>query len=160
MRCTCNWISNTRKISINDGLKPEEINFPDKNGRRLFWYINCYRKTDQMCVLFYKIQITLLWRHNDQGGVSDHQLQDCLLSRLFRRRSKKTSKIRVTGLCVGNSPETGEFRAQMVSNAEYASIWWRHHVVGIRWSVFQITIFHEWDGRLTRNEKGFESIGC
>ena len=27
-----------------------------------------------------------------------------LLNRLFRRRSKKTAKLRVTGLCVGNSP--------------------------------------------------------
>ena len=71
---------------------------------------------------------TLLWRHNDWGGVSDHQPYDCLLSRLFKRRSKKTSKIRVTGLCVGNSPGTGEFPAQMASNAENASIWWRHHV--------------------------------
>ena len=41
---------------------------------------------------------------------------------------KKTSKLRVTGLCVGNSPETGEFPAQMASNAENVSIWWRHHV--------------------------------
>ena len=37
-------------------------------------------------------------------GVSNHQPRDCLLKRLFRRRSKKTSKLRVTGLCVGNSP--------------------------------------------------------
>ena len=37
------------------------------------------------------------------------------------RRSKKTSKLRVTGLCVGNSPVTGEFPAQMASNAENAS---------------------------------------
>ena len=37
---------------------------------------------------------------------------DCLLNRPFRRRSKKTSKLRVTGLCVGNSPVTGEFPAQ------------------------------------------------
>ena len=29
---------------------------------------------------------------------------------------RKTSKIRVTGLCVGNSPVTGEFPAQMASN--------------------------------------------
>ena len=35
-----------------------------------------------------------------------------------RRRSKKTSKRRVTGLCAGNSPVTGEFPAQMASNAE------------------------------------------
>ena len=32
--------------------------------------------------------------------------------------SKKTSQVRVTGLCVGNSPGTGEFPAQMASNAE------------------------------------------
>ena len=44
------------------------------------------------------------------------------LSRLFRRRSKKTSKLRVTGLCAGNSPVTGEFPAQMASNAENFSI--------------------------------------
>ena len=42
-------------------------------------------------------------------------------------RSKKTSKLRVTGLCAGNSPMTGEFPAQMASNAENVSIWWRHH---------------------------------
>ena len=48
-------------------------------------------------------------RHNEHDGVSNHQPYDCLLSRLFRRRSKKTSKLRVTGLCAGNSPVTGEF---------------------------------------------------
>ena len=30
-------------------------------------------------------------------------------------------------LCVGNSPVTGEFPAQMTSNVENVSIWWRHH---------------------------------
>ena len=29
--------------------------------------------------------------------------------------------------CVGYSPGTGEFPAQMASNAENVSIWWRHH---------------------------------
>ena len=48
--------------------------------------------------------ITLQWRHNDHDSVSNHQPHGCLLNRLFRRRSKKTSKLRVTGLCVGNSP--------------------------------------------------------
>ena len=43
--------------------------------------------------------------------------------------SKKTSKLRVTGLCVGNSPVTCEFPAQRASNAENVSIWWHHHVV-------------------------------
>ena len=34
---------------------------------------------------------------------------------------------RVTGLCEGNLPVTGEFPAQKASNAENVSIWWRHH---------------------------------
>ena len=46
----------------------------------------------------------LRWRHNDHDGGSNHQPHGCLLNRLFRRKSKKTSKLRVTGLCVGNSP--------------------------------------------------------
>ena len=40
-----------------------------------------------------------------------------------RKRQSSTS---VTGLCVGNLPVTGEFPAQMASNAENVSIWWRH----------------------------------
>ena len=51
----------------------------------------------------------------------------CLFKRFFRRRSNKTSKIRVTGLCEGNSPVIGESPAQSASNAENMSIWWRHH---------------------------------
>ena len=47
---------------------------------------------------------TLHWRHNELVGVSNHQLHGCLLNHLFRRRSKKTSKLCVTGLCAGNSP--------------------------------------------------------
>ena len=50
------------------------------------------------------IWITLQWRHNDHDSVSNHQPHGRLFNRLFRRRSKKTSKLRVTGLCVGNSP--------------------------------------------------------
>ena len=48
--------------------------------------------------------VSLPCRHNDHDSVSNHQPHGCLLNRLFRRRSKKTSKFRVTGLCVGNSP--------------------------------------------------------
>ena len=73
------------------------------------------------------------WRHNERDGVSNHQPHDCLLNRLFGRRSKKTSKLRVTGLCAGNSPGTGEFPAQMASNAENVSIWWRHHGKRATW---------------------------
>ena len=55
------------------------------------------------------------------------QITSCLPNRLFRCRSKKTSTLRATGLCVGNSPGTAEFPAQMASNEENVSIWWRHH---------------------------------
>ena len=69
----------------------------------------------------------LRWRHNERYGVTNHQPHDCLLNRLFRRRSKKTTKLRGTGLCEWNSPVTGEFPAQKASNAENVFIWWRHH---------------------------------
>ena len=69
----------------------------------------------------------LQWRHNERHGVSNHRRLDGLLNRLFRRRSNKTSKLCVTGLCEGNSPVTGEFPSQRASNAENVSIWWRHH---------------------------------
>ena len=50
-------------------------------------------------------------------------------------KSKKTSKLRVTGLCAGNSVVTSEFPAQRASNTEKVSIWWRHHALFlIRWS--------------------------
>ena len=49
-------------------------------------------------------RMSLRWRHNDRAGVSNHQPHGCLLNRVFRRRSKKTSKLCVTGLCAGNSP--------------------------------------------------------
>ena len=45
-----------------------------------------------------------------------------LLNRLIRCRSKKALKLRVTGLCAGNSPETGEFPAERANNAENVSI--------------------------------------
>ena len=61
---------------------------------------------------------SLHWRHNERDGISNHQPHDCLFNRLFRHRSKKTSKLHVTGLCEGNLPVTGEFPAQRASNAE------------------------------------------
>ena len=58
------------------------------------------------------IRGSLQWRHNERFGVSHHQRLECLLSRLFRRRPKKASKLRVTGLCEGNPPVTGGFHSQ------------------------------------------------
>ena len=99
-------------------------------------------------------QTTLRWRHNGCNSVSNHQPHHCLLNRLFRRRSKKTSKLRVTGLCAVNSPGTGEFSAQMASNAENVSIWWRHHDRNkFQWNFKQ-------DFCIFIQENAFESIVC
>ena len=65
--------------------------------------------------------------HNGSNGVSNHQPHDCLLNHLFTHRSKTTSKLHVTGLCVGNSPGTSEFPTQMASNTENVYISWCHH---------------------------------
>ena len=61
--------------------------------------------------------------------VLHYQRYDCLLNHLFWWRSKKTSKLCVTGLCAGNSAVTSEFPAQRASNVENVSIWWRHHAI-------------------------------
>ena len=89
---------------------------------------SCYfgqsaRSIESRCVVTWlpkrsEVPWALRWRHNHPDGVSNHQPHDCLLNRLVRRRSKKTSKLRVTGLCTGSSPVTGEFPAQMASKAE------------------------------------------
>ena len=71
-------------------------------------------------------KISLQWRYNERDGVSNHQPHDCLLNNLFRRRSNKTSKIRITGLCEVNPPVIGGIPSQWASNAENVSIWWRH----------------------------------
>ena len=61
----------------------------------------------------------LQWRHNERDGVSNQEPHDCLLNRLFRRRSKKTSKLRITGPCEGiyrwpvNSPHAGPVTREM-----------------------------------------------
>ena len=61
----------------------------------------------------FQVFLSLQWRHNERDGVSNHQRLDCLLNKLFRRRSKNHA-------C--------GFPTQSASNAENVSIWWRHHV--------------------------------
>ena len=98
------------------------------------WYLLLARKSPACISLF-----LLLWRHNGCDSVLNHQPHDCLLNRLSRRRSKKTSKLHVTGLCAGNSPGT--------SNAENVFIWWRHHV-----SLFRV-FDTEWQWKSNRSLK-------
>ena len=85
-------------------------------------------------------RIILQWRHNGRDCVSNHQSHHYLLNRLFRSRSNKTSKLRVTGLSEGNSSVTGEFSAQMASDPENVSIWWRHHVMHKCWWITNTSV--------------------
>ena len=115
-----------------------------------FW-INNIMNPNYPGTCFSFIIRSLLGRHIDRDGVSNHQPHDCLFNRLFRRRSMKTSKLCVTGLSEGNSPVTGEFPAQRTSNAENVSFWWRHqdmflslldHVTAMGYPPFFVRHFH------------------
>ena len=127
-----------KKISINSWIKIIVLqniyrisSYESQSLSPITWYsvdVFFYKNTSEPMLIYSDIDMcTLQWRHNGRDCVSNHQPCHCLLNRLLRLRSKKTSKLRITGLCVGNSPVTGEFPAQMASNGENVSIWWRHH---------------------------------
>ena len=78
------------------------------------------------CANCYYVPRHLQWRHNERDSVSDNLRLVCSTV-YFRGRSKKISKLRVTGLYEGNPPVTGGFPSQRASKAENVSIWWRHH---------------------------------
>ena len=61
--------------------------------------------------------------------VSQITILTIVYSTVYSRRGwKKASNLHVTDLCAGILPVTNEFPAEKASNAENASIWWRHHV--------------------------------
>ena len=63
------------------------------------------------------------WRHNGHDGVSNHQPHHYSLNRSVRHRSKNTSKLHGTDLCV-----TGEFpHKRPVMQKMFSLFWWRHH---------------------------------
>ena len=100
------------------------------------------------CLHFFcLIQNWITLKHYDDiimGAMASQitSLMIVFLNRLFRRGSIKTSKLRVTGLCAGNSPRTGEFPAQMASNAENISISWRHHeMITVKQ---EVTVVSQW----------------
>ena len=72
-----------------------------------------------VCIqLINKFLVSLQWRHNEGACASNIRRPYYLLNRLFRRRSKKTSKLRITGFCVGNSsvnsPHKGPIKLKML----------------------------------------------
>ena len=83
-----------------------EMNWVNQNNLVLQRYIYIYFSMQHLLLWCWFID-TLQWRHNEYDGISNHRRLDCLLNHLFRRRSKKTSKPCVIGLCEGNPPTTG-----------------------------------------------------
>ena len=96
------------------------------------------------CIRSWHTAHALQWCHNERNGVSNHKPHDCLLNRLSRCTSKKTSKLRVTGLCAENSPVIDESPAQRASNAGNISIWWRHHVEQFAHNWYQCIAASAW----------------
>ena len=119
--CLSHWYSKPQQFIITPGWMSNylpsrmwgEITFPfpNSNGATVeVWEL--------ISIFIPHVQNSLHWRHNEPDGVSNYQPRQCLLNCLFMCRSKKTSKLLVTGLCAENSPGTGEFPAQKASNAE------------------------------------------
>ena len=115
------------------------VNFPAQIASYAENVSICWRHHALRCK-----SVPLQWRHTGRNGVSNYLPHDCLLNRLFGCKSKKTSKLRVTGLCGGihrwpvNSPHKGPV-------TRFFFIWWRHH--GLHWSpVTQLT-----NGSVMRN---------
>ena len=71
-----------------------------------------------------KLDCSVCLHHYSDDAVN-HRRLDCLHTHMLRRRSKKTSKLRVTGHC-GNNRWPADSPSQRTSNAENVSIWWRH----------------------------------
>ena len=123
------WTDNYQRIYWSPGFNTKVISFFHfrAKGKCLFFYIYRRNLSTLVHTTLPPRYIPWQWRYNGRDGVSNQQPPDCLLNRLFRHKTKKTSKIRDTGICTANSPVTDEFPAQMTRNAEIISIWWRHH---------------------------------
>ena len=119
----CPYMSNIHENNVSTSRMPGNIlkyrsrdqMYPSKaiivnpgEGLHGVVVVEWHAKVNVATMLDYGASITLLWRHNRRDGVSNHQPHDYLLNRLFRRRSNTTSEFRVTGLCEGNSPVTGD----------------------------------------------------
>ena len=107
------------------------LNFEDGDKNVLIWF-QCVRTIIALfitCLYLQPCNISMISSYItcSDDGISNHWHLDCLLNHLFRRRSKKTSKLRVTAF-ERNPPVTRGFPSQRTSNMENVSIWWWHHV--------------------------------
>ena len=71
----------------------------------------------------------IFWHHDDviiDAMASQITSLTIVYPTVIQTQIKENIKLRVTGLCVGHSPGTGEFPAQLASNAENVFIGWSH----------------------------------
>ena len=113
----CRWWRSLRPITCTDShqllFNPchTEFNLENMKMHLRFYHFKPYTswRCSLFCSLWYWSHPALQWRHNEGHDVSNHRHLDFLLNRMLRHKSQKTSKLRVTGLCEGNSPVTGGF---------------------------------------------------
>ena len=92
-----------------------------------------------VCVMhWYIIYWSLQWRHNERDGVSNHQPRHCFTQPFIQAKIKENFKVS------RHWPLFGEFPAQMVSNAENVSIWWRHHDSRLNKTIFITGLILYW----------------
>ena len=85
-----------------------------------------------MALVSFRLRVNFKSKHSNDVIMSAMASQITSLTIVYsmvywKRRPKETSNLRVTGLCAGKSPMTGEFPSQRARNAGNVSIWWRHH---------------------------------
>ena len=97
----------------------------DTSSARRWYGVSLVRSLYDLCSTIAILQ----WRHDGHDGFSNHQPHDCLLNLLSRRKSKKTSKLRVTGIYAGNSPWIPRTKCQWRGKC---SIGWRQHGDGCK----------------------------
>ena len=102
LECYMCFISQTDVYGISQCLQHKEV-----SRSKIIW--NTYsvmarHRCEKISPPFWN-RITLQWRHNERNGVSNYRRLHCLLNCWFKRRSKKTPKLRVTGLCAGSAAD-------------------------------------------------------
>ena len=113
------------------------------------WWTHISTEPFRCWFMYRNFNNTKQWCNNEHDGVSNHRRLDCLLNCLFRRRSKRTSKLRVTGLCKGNPPVTRGFPSQRASNAQNVFISWRRHEICI--CILTLRRYHRVIGKKYKN---------
>ena len=82
---------------------------------------------NSLCYILVKLLqcLSLMWLYNERDGASNRWRLDCLLNRLSRHRSKKTSKLRVTDISASpmDSPRKEPVTWKMFSFDDVIMIW-------------------------------------